>query len=247
MPSTYPNKPAKRSDKYIAEELNKRLKWSLIGIFAFISVGLILINFFGPQIGGLFGFISINRNQENPTPSKAISVPSFSELPKATNQDSISVSGYSATGTTVKLFVNGPEVGSSPAGEDGKFMFENIPLISNRNTIYAKAVDGDGNESEKSETYIITVDKEKPKLEVSQPNNGEKIKNLDERVLVKGKVNEKAKITINEKLVVQKPDLSFEYLLGVSEGDVKISIKAEDEAGNSKTEVLEIKYDKDSN
>ncbi len=64
--------------------------------------------------------------------------------------------------------------------------------------------------------------------------------------MIRGKVSEKAKIRINDRLVVQKPDLSFEFLLGVSEGDVNIKVEATDEAGNTKVLVVQIEYKRES-
>jgi len=52
------------------------------------------------------------------------------------------------------------------------------------------------------------------------------IKNLNKRIEIEGKINEKATITINEKNAIQNSDLSFTYLLSVDEGDVKIKIEA---------------------
>ena len=217
---------------------------SLIGIFVFIIGGIVAVNFFGPEIGALFGFISANRNVELPQPKKALNAPIFKELPDATNNKELTIEGTSIPGATIKLFLNGPEKGEALVDGEGKFVFENINLISGRNTIFAKAIDEEGNESERSDTKVITVDTKEPKIEIEEPGNGSTVTNLDKRVTVKGSINEKAKVRINGKLAIQKPDLSFEYLLGVSEGDVAIKIEATDEAGNKKEEEIFIKYNK---
>ena len=236
----------KTSSKYDHKELSKRLRLSLLGIFSFILIAILAINVFGPQIGAMFGFISVNRNAEGPKAKVTLSTPSFAELPNATNKEEITIEGYAQIGTNVKIFVNGPEKGETIVGDDGKFVFENIPLIEGRNTLFAKSFQND-NESEKSETRVITVDKDKPKIKIDKPKDGDTIKNLNERVLVTGSVNEKAKIRINNRLAVQKPNLSFEFLLGVKEGDVVVEIKATDEAGNTEIMKVGIKYEKESN
>jgi len=243
---SYDRKRRTQSQKYNHEELNKKLRWSLVGIFAFITCGILILNFFGPQIGALFGFISINRNLEIPSANITLNPPSFADLPKATNQDSINIEGHAPAGSNVKLYLNGPEKGEVLTSGDGKFIFENKHLIEGRNTIFARAYDEKGNESEKSETHIITLDKDKPDLDIESPKDGNTIKNLNERVMIRGNVNEKAKIRINNRLVVQKPDFSFEFLLGVSEGSVKIKVEATDEAGNSRVVVIGIEYKKES-
>lgn len=237
---------AKTKSKYNRTELTKRLRFALVGIFAFIFLGVISINFFGPQIGAMFGFISVNRNSEGPKAKAALSTPSFMEVPDAVNEKVITVQGYAKEGENVKLYVNGPSVGEVLVGGDGKFIFENVELIDGRNTIFAKTVNSKGDESNKSETHVVIVDKEKPTIEVERPTDGDVVKNLNERVFIKGKVSEKATIRINDRLAVQKPNLEFEFLLGVNEGDVVITIEATDEAGNTEVEKIGIKYEKES-
>jgi len=246
VPRPYSRKRIVKPQKYDHEELSKRLRWSLIGIFAFITTVILLLNFFGPQIGALFGFISINRNQEGPSANITLNPPSFSDLPKATNEEFINIEGYAPAGSDVKLYLNGPEKGEVMASGDGMFIFENILLIKGRNTVFARAFDEKGNESDKSETHIITVDNDKPDIDVDTPKDGDTVRNLNERVMIRGKVSERAQIRINDRLVVQKPDFSFEFLLGVSEGDVKIKVEATDEAGNTKVLVIQIKYKRES-
>ncbi|MCA9748281.1 MAG: hypothetical protein KC414_04195, partial [Romboutsia sp.] len=140
------------------------------------------------------------------------------------------------------LYVNGPEAASTVTTSDGTFQIENIGLINGRNTIFAKAIDASGNESDKSTILNLEVDKDKPKLEIEEPKDEDVIKNLNKRVLIKGKVSEKASIKINDKPAVLRPDLSFEMLLGVEPGKVDIVITATDEAGNEEKEEFTITY-----
>lgn len=237
----------KRRSKYDKEELSRRLRFSLLGIFAFIFLVIALMSLYGPQIGALFGFISVNRNRELPKARVTLTTPSFENLPDAVNKNVITVEGYAREGDNVKLYVNGPAIGKVLVGGDNKFIFEDVQLINGRNTIFAKSVDDSGNESEKSETHVIMVDKEKPEIEIEQPNDGDTIKNLNERVFIKGSVNEEVSIRINDRLAVQKPNLDFEFLLGVEEGDVVITVEATDEAGNTEVEKIGITYEKESN
>ena len=111
---------------------------------------------------------------------------------------------------------------------------------------FAKAIDSDNNESPPSQVITIELDNKSPDIQMESPKDGDIIKNLDKRIIVKGKVNEKAIIKVNEKLAILKNDLSFEAILGVEEGNLEIKIVATDEAGNKKEESLKIKYEKKS-
>lgn len=245
MPNTYRSKKPIVSQRVSKKELQKKLNMSLLGIFIFIITMIIAINFFGPQLGALFGFISKNKNDEGPKVELNISVPSITNLPEATKNKEVLIEGYATPGSIIKLYVNGPEKAEVLTGGDGKFVFDNVQLIDGRNTIFAKAYDNDGNSTEKSDTKVTTVDTKAPKISVEEPKNGETIRNLNERVLVKGKLNEKASVRINDRLAVVKPDLSFEYLLGISEGGREIKVIATDAAGNQSEEKIFITYIKD--
>ena len=215
------SKKPKVSKRVSKKELQKRLNLSILGIFIFIITMVIAVNFFGPQIGALFGFISKYKNDEGPTPQLNVSVPSITDLPEATKDKSVIVNGYATPGSMIKIYVNGPEKGETLTAADGQFTFDNV------------------------ETKVITVDSKSPKINIEEPENGSTIENLNERVLVKGRLNEKASVKINDRLVVVKPDLSFDYLLGVSEGKVEIRVIATDDAGNSSEEKIFITYKKD--
>jgi hypothetical protein len=43
-------------------------------------------------------------------------------------------------------------------------------------------------------------------------------------------------------LAVVRPDLTFDFLLGVTEGKVAIKIEATDDAGNIATETIDVTY-----
>ncbi|MCA9302445.1 hypothetical protein KDA10_03765, partial [candidate division WWE3 bacterium] len=91
-----------------------------------------------------------------------------------------------------------------------------------------------------------TVDTIEPKIEITAPEKDKTVKNLNERVLIQGKISEKATIRINDRLAVQKPDLTFEFILGVKQGEVEVTVEAVDEAGNKKEEKLKFTYLKQS-
>ena len=54
-------------------------------------------------------------------------------------------------------------------------------------------------------------------------------------------------VKINDKIAIVKPDLTFEFLLGVqNEGNVKITVLAIDEAGNENKKEITVNYEKES-
>jgi bacillopeptidase F len=221
----------------------QQLKKQLFLIIA-ISVGsLIAVTKFGPKIGALFGFLSLNKNASENTISAALPPPVFDNPPEAVKEDKVTLEGTSEPNSTVNLFVNGPQKDSVVTDLEGKFTFTDIKLIKGRNTIFAKAEDGD-RKSEKSETIKIEVDDDSPEITIEKPKDGDTIKNLNKTIQIQGKINEEAQITINDRVVVQKGDNSFDFLLGVDEGNIEIKVKAVDLAGNEKEKTLQVRYEK---
>ncbi len=224
----------------------KRLKLAILGIVLVPTVVLAMFVFFGPTIGSLFGIVSINRNFDNNTDKVAPPPPIFDNPPKAVGSNNITLKGFAEAGTTIKLYVNGPEKGSSVTTTEGTFEISGIELIEGRNSIFAKTIDATGNESDKSATLSIEVDNSKPKIDIESPKNNDVVRNLNKRVFITGKLSEKATITINEKLAVLRPDFTFEFPLGVEPGKHEIKIKATDEAGNFAEETINITYVQES-
>ena len=226
------------------EELKSKLFTTIVSIAGFVVAVVLVFSLFGTQVGALFGFISKNRNDESSILKQAVSPPTFTDIPKAINTNKTTLKGYANPGNTIKLFVNGPEKATTTSDQNGEFTFIDVELIKGRNSVFAKAIDAENNESEKSETHTVVYDNDRPELKITSPTNGDTIKNLNNRVEIKGTVNEKATITINDKYVTQKPDFSFEYLLGVQQGGVEIKVKATDEAGNTHEETIFVNYEK---
>ena len=237
---------AKRISQAKEKELYKRLYLSLFGIVLSLALIYVSLKYFGPKIGAFFGLISINRNDTAPKDSLAPPPPVFTEAPEATSSEKMNLSGLAEQGTVVKLYVNGPVKGTAIADKEGSFTFPEIKLNVGKNIIFAKAQDKDGNISEKSETLYVEVDKKKPEITINTPSDGEIVKNLDKRIRVEGKVNEKATVKVNDKIAVVNADNSFEILLGTKEGDLEIKVEAFDTAGNKNEKIIHVKYEKTS-
>lgn len=224
------------------EEVKKRLYKTLLATLAVVGVIVIGLTFFAPTIGSFFGLISKIGKPEEKEDSLAPAPPYFYSAPRNVNQKQLTLKGFSEPGSKVLFYVNGPETGSTVADATGSFSFDAMDLIEGKNTIYAKAEDAYQNQGEKSQILEITYDTQKPKITSIEPKNGSTVRNLNQRVLVKGTTDEKCEVRINEKLAISRPDNSFELLLGVTEGEVEIKIEATDEAGNKSSEEFKVKY-----
>ncbi len=234
-------KPNLKIHEFSETQLQQRLATTIlimVGIVVFLIVAVV---FFGPQIGTLFGFLSSSRyvSTKDTTPPQP---PIIYEFPTKTKESTASVKGYAEPASKIKIFVNGPEVQTTVTDTTGQFNLFDLPLINGKNTIFAKASDEAGNESENSKSIYIEVDTQKPEITIDSPKDKSIIKNLDKRITIKGKLSEKGSLKIDDRLVVIKPDLTFEFLLGVKEGTSEIKLLATDEAGNTKDDKITITY-----
>lgn len=228
-----------RKEKTNDQDLNKRLVKRIFAIVLIGATSVLTMLKFGPMIGSLFGMISVNRGQIISPPEANLPPPIFVDTPKAVNETKVNIKGVSAPKTRIELFVNGPKVDSVLTDTSGEFLFTDVKLNKGTNTVFAKA------EGTKSEVIKIAYDDDAPEIEIEAPENGETVENLNERIEVRGTINEEAEIRINDRVAIQKPDNSFSFLLGVGEGDVEIKVAATDLAGNKAEEELKVKYRRD--
>lgn len=226
--------------------LRQKLQIRVVGILIILALGILSLFFFAPQVGSLFGYFSKHRNDPEYIPTPKPMPPVFVDIPTSTNKEKITLSGRALPGSIVKIYVNGPERGTTTTGADGVFSFADIKINLGTNTIFAKAFDDKGNESDSSEFLVIEYDNKAPEIELDKLKDGDVVRNLNKRIEISGKINEKATITINDRSAIQKSDLSFYFVLGVNEGDVEVKIVVTDLAGNKTEKELKLKYVKGS-
>jgi len=232
-------------NKLTEKALRRRLRTTMFGISAIIVFSLLAVFLFPTQVGSFFGFFSVHRNEKPYQPVAKPATPVFENAPEAVNDTKVTLMGNATPGTTIQLFVNGPEKASTTVGSDGVFTLADVPLNMGNNLLFAKAIDNNGIESDNSEFITITVDKEAPKIDLTNIKDGSTVRNLNKRIEIAGKVSEEATITINDNSVIQnKGDFTFDYWLGVSEGTVKIKIIATDMAGNKTEKDITVTYTK---
>ncbi|HOM77810.1 hypothetical protein KBG31_00705 [Patescibacteria group bacterium] len=220
------------------KDLRIILRNRIIAIFVLFFGSLAILIGFGPKIGSIFGLISVNRNATISVPKANTPPPIFVETPVATNKTKVDLRGFATPKSTVELFVNGPKKATVITDASGEFLFTDVELNKSTNTIFAKIGDT------KSANITIEFDNKPPKIEIETPKDGDEIENLNERIEISGKISEKADILINDRIVIQKPDDSFSFFLGVEEGEVEIIIKATDFAGNTAEEKIKVHYKK---
>lgn len=224
------------------DEIKKKLYRTLLALLLVITTMYVVVRFFSGGLGSFFGLISKVSRPSTKGDTSAPAPPYFYSPPSTTKEKNISLRGFSEPNSQVHIYVNGPETTSVTADGTGNFIVDSIELIEGRNLVSAKAEDADKNQSQASQMLEIVYDTKKPKITVTEPKDGSTVRNLNQRITIKGSTDEKSQVTINEKLAVTRPDNTFELLLGVAEGTVEITVEATDEAGNKSSEKFKVTY-----
>jgi hypothetical protein len=218
--------------KRIEEGRNRRT----IFLYIFLSIlFVIFLIFLGPKFLGFFSGLVANINSDNqesvvgdtnpPIP------PRFNFLPKFTNTTTIDVSGSSEPDSTVVIFIDDSKH-ETVADNQGMFSTK-IDLNKSENNIFGKAVDLAGNESGKSQSYIVTYDDEKPEVEISKPKEGESFYGNSQRQLtLEGKTEANTKVTINDRVVIVDGSGNFRFPTSLGDGENSFNVKVTDQAGN---------------
>ena len=149
---------------------------------------------------------------------------------------SITIKGYVDPGSTILL--DGKSVTVDGAGN-----FEaGVEISTSPQTIRIDATDIAGNTAQK--TLILYLDLTPPPLSITKPVMFQQVSKLP--LLVEGKTEKGAKVTVNGEVAEVKDDGSFSFALStLPEGELsKIEVVATDSAGNSTRQVVSVKYSK---
>lgn len=167
--------------------------------------------------------------------------PSMDEIPSFTNKMNIDVTGNSEAGVTIVFQINNSREEVVTNAEGG--FTKSIPLNDGANTLFAYAQDSAGNKSGETREYQITFDNDKPELVILSPKDGDEFYGQKEKQLnVKGTTEKDAQVQINDRFVIVNSDGSFDYTIGLNDGENILAIKSIDAAGNETEETLTVRF-----
>ena len=216
----------------VEEKRNVRTATRLV-VLTVVVIGLLF--FFGiPILGKFAGFIGelggskkpIGRNDLTPP-----APPQLNSLPEFTNQGEVKLTGKSEEAATIKLSFNS-NTEEVVADREGNFSFD-LELEGGKNLFEAMAIDAAGNESQKTKTFEIVFDNEKPELTIESPSDGSQYFGPKQRQIeIKGKTDTESDVTINDRFVSVDENGNFQYTTTLNEGENKFYVKSVDKAGN---------------
>lgn len=203
----------------------------LVGIILYATFTWLLPNFVN-TVGFITSFLKphtkkITNISENPhLPPPVLNIPY-----EATSTAQVNIEGYATPNARVNLYLDDEHTKTEDVSNEGKFLFEDISLSLGTNNIYGKTLDEADRESLPSKTIKVIFDNEKPKLEVSSPQDGSQSQG-DRRVTLEGITEVDAKVFVNGSQVIVDKDGKFKLDQSLNDGENIFIIKAFDRASN---------------
>ncbi|OGY26221.1 MAG: hypothetical protein A2Z24_01510 [Candidatus Woykebacteria bacterium RBG_16_44_10] len=208
-----------------------------LAIIGGVTVVILLITWFwGLTFVRVIGWLGTRSSGSETAPPPEYEIPLqkpvLHDLPEFTNQDKLTVSGTTSAEANITLTVNGTEAGKTIADASGSFSFVNVPLKVGTNLLKVTVFNKSGESL--SGSAIITLDKEPPNLQVSEPTNNQNFPKDTKQITVKGTAETESTVFVSSIQAMLDQNGSFSYSLDVSPGENKIEVKSVDKAGNSK-------------
>jgi len=167
---------------------------------------------------------------------------SIDSIPTATNSAKISVSGSVNNYDTLTFYLNKEKDKEIPIVTDS-FSIEVGDLKKGDNQVYFLAKSKKFNQEKQSETYNVVYNDDKPKLEISEPDD--QLKTNKQEIKVIGKTDKDNTVKINNLPVVVDYQGGFQTSVKLNDGENKINIIVENNFGSSETKTLTVTYQKD--
>lgn len=164
-------------------------------------------------------------------------------LPTATNSARLIVSGTVNQFDALDFYLNGEKVKIVDIKSAQSFSEEIGDLKSGDNTIYLIAKAPDSKKEQRTGEYVVALKNTKPRLDIDQPKDGDKTNKSE--ITVSGKTDTGIYIRVNGLPVVVDAQGAFATSVRLKDGENKIEVAAQDDAGNSDSKTLTITYNKD--
>lgn len=230
-----PSRKIRREKKKVLSQSFMMIGIAVILLFAFIFV--IIPNFFNFVTNFLNTATPFQEVDDIPPQIPIVSAPV-----NATNSAQLSISGFGEPDAEVIFTLNGTKEDAVVIQADGSFKVE-LQLEEGENRIAAYSIDKAKNESSVTREYSTLLDTTAPKIELTEPADGTKFETrANQSITLTGMTDEdtSTRVYVNDKLVFPKADGSFSYTYRLEEGENKLTIGAQDKAGNSNQ--IEVTY-----
>lgn len=216
-----------------------------LGIGGIVLIIVLFFRFGIPLLINFSLFVAGRNNNDSSTANS--NSPSYLAAPilnptfTATNSAQVVISGVGTNHEVVDLYVNDKLTDSTDTKDDGSFTFKNVPLQSGDNLLKVRAKSGN-TKSDFSEATTITYKNSPVSLTVDNPHDGDTFSKDQNTVIVSGKTDPDAKVTVNDFWAIVDDKGNYSYNLHLNNGDNAVKVVATDPAGNKTENDLKVTY-----
>ena len=237
-----------RLEKYIQKKKRKRI---FILIFTVIIIFYLFFNYgISLLINSVLFFRNFQQTKNNSTTNKNhpnkndLYLLDIEDISLATNSSRIVIKGSTFNLARLIFYLNKKKVAEKNLITDESFtqIIDNL-IEETNNEILIKALNNENKIVKESKKYLVYYKKNKPKLEIIEPEEGKKVNQSS--VIIKGKTDKETIIKINDYPIVVNALGEFEHEVTLNEGENKIKIQAQDLAGNYEEKTLTIIFEKE--
>ncbi len=234
-------KLARRQHPFVATIVGS-IVLGILGSFFAQAVGVSLLAGLEDLGGSLVGALPQNEDSElviGEAPVTVSTAPILDTLPEFVKVNELIFEGRVPAfalkpDSVISLSLNGKLLTNLTIAPDGRFGGVPLRLSDGPNIIEATLFEG-GTEIAAT-SHTVVVDREAPKVTIVRPTRGQAIEG--DEVIIEGRTEAAADVTINDRALRPNPDGSFTERVLAAPGPFKLVIVARDKAGNeTKTEI----------
>jgi hypothetical protein len=226
------------TSRRVKQEQSTAIRQSMFlvgGALGIILLALIFIPMLIRFLGGLGGPVA---NIEDDLPPQ---VPHLSAPVEATYSAQIAISGFTTPKAEVFILKNGEKNTQVTADDSGNFSTD-VSLSEGENRISAYSANGKL-ESEASQEFFTIFDNQEPKLEVTEPVDGQTIEGKkNQTATIKGTTEGGSRIYLNGRLVFVGEDGTFSTTHHLENGENILNFVITDKAGNTSEQEMKVNF-----
>lgn len=231
-----------RLEKHQNKQIFQRIAIAFVLFVAFIifffSVGIKMLVSFTLFLNQLANNGSKQQTSQQAETFNSINI---DPIPSATNSANLTFSGTALNFDKLEIYLNDEKQDEITISDS--FSGEIKGLEKGTNTIHFIAKSSSSKETKKTPSYDVLYKNEKPKLEISEPNDNSKTNKED--IKISGVTDKETTIRVNGQPLIVDVEGKFTTTFRLKEGENKIQITAEDIVGNQEKKDLTITYSKD--
>lgn len=225
-----------RLEKHYKKQVTTYTILIVVAIILFGVYGLPLVINSSSYLSQLFG-----KRDDSDRRNPLLQTIEISEIPSATNSATFKIVGNTNNIDELEFYLNDEKIKEMSAPTNGEFSEELTGLNKGNNELYLIGKSKKG--TKRTETLTIVYGADKPKLEISEPQDGSTTSHNEIKVI--GKTDKEIDIKINGSPVVVDSSGQFQTNIKLNEGENKIIITARDQSGNVEEKIITVKYEKD--